>query len=148
MRDMQQSKVYSAEFFLLSVLDRAAECPSYNFYGSMLTLPPEIRFGSLEATQTYVDKVLGAGCVKVRQRKGNAAAHYCAGVIAVPMPERGQHWAQREIVILHECAHHLTNDYHGPQFAGTLLHLIATHLGPEVALLLRDAYQQQGVQVA
>jgi putative metallohydrolase (TIGR04338 family) len=94
-----------------------------------------------------VDQVVGAGEVKVRERKGSAKAHYeHTGVIAVHTENRGQRWAMREIVILHEIAHHLTKgDGHGALFAGTLLDLVGERIAPEVALLLTDAYCMHGV---
>ncbi len=59
-RDAQRSKVYAAEEFVRTLFDRAAEhgSSSVEFFGAQLTLPPEARFGSLDAVQRYVDDVL------------------------------------------------------------------------------------------
>ncbi|WP_261862407.1 TIGR04338 family metallohydrolase, partial [Mycobacterium montefiorense] len=78
---------------------------------TQLTLPPEARFGSVDAVRSYVDQVLtmpavaarwpDAGAVAVRARRGMTAAHYESGdggaVIAVP--ERQSTWALRELVV-------------------------------------------------
>ncbi len=59
-RDSQRAKVYAAEEFVRTLFDRAAEhgSNSVEFFGTQLTLPPEARFGSLDAVQRYVDDVL------------------------------------------------------------------------------------------
>lgn len=153
MRDSQQAKVYGAEQMVRKIIDRSAPGQPVHLHGSTLTLPPEVKFGSLEATQAYVDRVLGPGQVKVRERKGNTKAHYepFTATIAVPAPERGRHWAQREIVILHEIAHHLTRTTrpaHGPEFCAEFLRLVHEYMGPEIHLLLLDALHQNGVSIS
>lgn len=96
-----------------TLFDRAAERGnrSVEFFGAQLTLPPEARFGSVDAVRRYVDQVLtmpavtarwpAAGAVAVRARRGVTAAHYEFGeggaVIAVP--ERQSTWALRELVV-------------------------------------------------
>ena len=121
-RDSQRAKVYAAEEFVRTLFDRAAEhgSTSVEFFGTQLTLPPEARFGSLAAVQRYVDDVLALPAVRrqwpkvaplrVRARRAATAAHYenrdGTGVIAVPDRETAD-WAMRELVVLHEIAHHL-----------------------------------------
>src|SRR5690242_11267443 len=106
-RDVQRSAVYAAEQFVRTLFDRAGERGNraVEFFGTHLTLPPEARFGSVDAVRRYVDQVLtmpavtarwpSAGVVAVRARKGATAAHYEVGdggaVIAVP--ERQSTWA-------------------------------------------------------
>ncbi|MGH3969368.1 MAG: TIGR04338 family metallohydrolase, partial [Mycobacterium sp.] len=65
-RDSQRSKVYAAEEFVRTLFDRAAEhgSRSVEFFGTQLSLPPEARFGSLEAVQRYVDDVLALPAVR------------------------------------------------------------------------------------
>jgi putative metallohydrolase (TIGR04338 family) len=163
LRDSQRSKVYAAEEFARTLFDRAAQHGSraVDFFGMSLTLPPEARFGSVDAVQRYVDQVLAMPAVvarwskqpalTVRPRRGATAAHYevhdGAGVIAVP--ETSTQWALRELVVLHEIAHHLCSvePAHGPEFASTFCELTATVMGPEAGQVLRVLYDKQGVRL-
>lgn len=162
-RDSQRSKVYGAEEFARTLFDRAAEHGSgvIDFFGAALTLPPEARFSSLASVQRYVDQVLAlptvrtawpdAGVLSVRPRRGATAAHYEVrdgdGVIAVPA--QTTRWALRELVVLHEVAHHLcpVNPAHGPQFAATFCELAAAVMGPEAGHVLRVLYDKHGVRL-
>ncbi|MGE2691886.1 TIGR04338 family metallohydrolase [Mycolicibacterium pulveris] len=162
-RDFQRAKVYAAEEFVRTLFDRAGERanPVVEFFGTQLTLPPEGRFASVPAVQRYIDEVLampgvqrrwpGAPPLRVRARRGVAAAHYersaDAAVIAVP-EQRGSGWALRELVVLHEIAHHLCDDPppHGPQFVATFCELTEAVMGPEVAHVLRVVFAKEGVR--
>ncbi|WP_197383268.1 TIGR04338 family metallohydrolase [Mycolicibacterium mengxianglii] len=162
-RDAQRSKVYGAEEFARTLFDRAAEHGSgvVDFFGTALTLPPEARFGSMAAVQRYVDQVLALPTVRarwpglrpltVRPRRGAKAAHYEVrdgdGVIAVP--QSSTQWALRELVVLHEMAHHMctTEPAHGPEFASTFSELAETVMGPEAGLVLRVLYDKHGVRL-
>ncbi|BBY80985.1 TIGR04338 family metallohydrolase [Mycolicibacterium pulveris] len=161
-RDSQRAKVYAAEDFVRTLFDRASERgnPVVEFFGTQLTLPPEGRFGSVSAVQRYVDDVLSLPAVRgrwpggppltVRARRGLSAAHYertdAGAVIAVP--ERRSNWALRELVVLHEIAHHLCDAQppHGPQFVATFCDLAEAVMGPEVAHVLRVVYVKEGVR--
>ncbi len=161
-RDAQRARVYAAEEFVRTLFDRAAQHSSraIDFFGASLTLPPEARFGSVDAVGRYVEDVLalpavsaqwpGAGPIEVRARRGATAAHYerraAGAVIAVP-EQRG--WALRELVVLHEVAHHLDHSdepAHGPGFVGTFCALAAAVMGPEVGYVLRVVYRKEGVE--
>lgn len=144
------------------MFDRADERNTrvVEFFGTQLTLPPEARFASAESVQSYVDDVLSlpavraawpdAGSLRVRPRRGATAAHFervgDAAVIAVP--ESGSRWALRELVVLHEIAHHLCDaePAHGPAFVATMRELAAAVMGPEVAHVLRVVGAGEGVQ--
>jgi putative metallohydrolase (TIGR04338 family) len=157
-RDAQRAKVYAAEEFVRTLFDRAAARGnrSVDFFGTEVTLPPEGRFGSVESVQRYVDDVLAlpgvrqawpaAGTVAVRSRRGVAAAHYENSVIAVP--ERGTGWALRELVVLHELAHHLalTDPPHGAEFVAAMCELTSIVMGAELGYVLRVVYAQEGVR--
>jgi putative metallohydrolase (TIGR04338 family) len=162
-RDAQRSKVYAAEDFVRTLFDRAHEHGNraVDFFGTQLTLPPEGRFGSVEAVQRYVDDVLAldavrrrwpaAGKLTVRARRGISAAHYEYGddadaVIAVP--DRHTTWALRELVVLHEIAHHLcrAEPAHGPEFVAAFCELTEAVMGPEVAYVLRVVYAKESVR--
>jgi putative metallohydrolase (TIGR04338 family) len=160
-RDSQRSKVYAAEQFVRTLFDRAAEhaSRSIDFFGTQLTLPPEARFAAVDAVQRYVDDVLalpsvrtrwpGLTPVAVRGRRGVTAAHYewtpAAATIAVP--ERQTTWALRELVVLHELAHHVAqaDPPHGPEFVAAFGELAEAVMGAEVGYLLRVVYAKEGV---
>ncbi|MER5754352.1 TIGR04338 family metallohydrolase [Streptomyces sp. NPDC002088] len=164
-RDMQVSKVYDAERLVWDVLESLdkTDVRTFDFYGSSLLIPAERKFGDLDGVQRYVDAVLALNWVKadyaraerpitVRARRGRTHAHYepWGAVIAVPPHVNGISWAMREIVIIHEVAHHLTRSAqtHGPEFTQTMLHLVTELVGPEVGLLLTDSYTRHGVRFA
>lgn len=162
-RDSQRAKVYAAEQFVRTMFDRAAQhgSPSVEFFGTQLTLPPEGRFASLKSVQRYVDSVLTLPAVQrewpdasrlwVRSRRAATAAHYenrdGVGTIAVPDRDTAD-WAMRELVILHEVAHHLcqTPPPHGPEFVATICKLAELVMGPEVGHVLRVVYAKEGVR--
>lgn len=159
-RDTQRSRVYAAEEFVRTLFDRAAQHGSsaIDFFGEMITLPPEARFGSVDSVQRYVDEVLnlpavrqrwpGAGPIRVRPRRSATAAHYENAVIAVPDRTRAD-WALRELVVLHEVAHHLCHGpgpAHGSEFTATFCELATVVMGPEVGHVLRVVYAKEGVR--
>lgn len=162
-RDSQRSKVYAAEDFVRTLFDRAAQHGSQavDFFGTQLTLPPEGRFASVPAVQRYVDDVLslravrrqwpGTSPLRVRARRAATAAHYehrdGAGVIAVPDRSTAD-WAMRELVVLHEVAHHLSDARppHGPEFVATICALAELVMGPELGHVLRVVYAKEGVR--
>lgn len=124
--------------------------------GVPLTLPPEARFASVDSVQVYVDRVTGPGRVRVRARAGASGAHYESGpsgaVVAVPAGRDGA-WALRELVVLHELAHHAVAEQgadgaaHGPVFTAAFIDLAARVMGPEAGLALRIVYTESGVAV-
>jgi putative metallohydrolase (TIGR04338 family) len=161
-RDTQRSRVYAAEGFVRTLYDRASQhsSRSIDFFGTPITLPPEGRFGSVESVQRYVDDVLalpavaqrwpGVGRLTVRARRAATAAHYehseTGGVIAVPAAAS---WALRELVVLHEVAHHLAGSVgpaHGPGFVATFCELATMIMGPEAGYVLRVVYAKEGVR--
>ncbi|MEV6277173.1 TIGR04338 family metallohydrolase [Nocardia sp. NPDC051832] len=163
-RDGQRAKVYDAEQLVRGVFDRADEYGSrtVDLYGSQITLPIERRFASVASVQAYADKVLALNWVRaqwdrasvpvrVRSRAGATAAHYEAAdaVLAVPLHTGGTAWALRELVVLHEIAHHLATGFeaaHGPEFCCRYLELVDGVIGPEAALLLRATLLNCGVR--
>jgi len=155
-RDTQRAKVYAAEEFVRTLFDRAAERGNrvVEFFGAQLTLPPEGRFGSAAAVQRYVDDVLAHVGVErpltVRARRGTTAAHYerVGDDATIAVPDRRSTWALRELVVLHEIAHHLSDAEppHGPEFVATFCELAEEVMGPEVAHVLRVVYAKEGVR--
>ncbi len=145
------------------IFDRSVDFPIVEVAGSHLTLPPERKFASLESVQSYVDAVLALDWVRdrwpraarpavVRARAGHSKAHYepLPAVIAIPLHRRGQAWALRELVLLHEISHHLADDResgHGPEFSGRMVDLVGGIVGQEAAFLLRVTMLEGGVRV-
>lgn len=161
-RDFQRGKVYAAEQFVRTLFDRAAEHGSgaIDFFGSPLTLPPEGRFASVDSMQRYVDSVLnhprvrrrwpGIAPVTVRPRRGVIAAHYERrdGDAVIAVPARHDRWALRELVVLHEIAHHVCDATppHGPEFVAAFCELAGLVMGPEVEHVLKVVYLKEGVR--
>ncbi len=160
-RDAQRAKVYAAEGFVRTMFDRAAERgnPVVDFFGTQLTLPPEARFGSAESVQAYVDDVLAhpavrerwrAAPLRVRPRRGATAAHYerAGNAATIAVPEGRAAWALRELVVLHEIAHHLADadPPHGPEFVAVYCELVGAVMGAEAAHVLRVVYAKEGVR--
>ncbi|WP_068068140.1 TIGR04338 family metallohydrolase [Nocardia xishanensis] len=166
-RDTQRANVYDAEQLVRGMFDRADEYGNrtVELYGSHLTLPVERRFASVASVQTYAEKVLALNWVRaqwdraeapvrVRSRAGATAAHYEAAdaVLAVPLHTGGTAWALRELVVLHELAHHLEPAPgevapHGPEFCTRYLELVDGVIGPEAALVLRTTMLSCGVRI-
>jgi putative metallohydrolase (TIGR04338 family) len=161
-RDGQRAKVYAAEQFVRTLFDRVHEHGNgtVEFFGANVTLPPEARFASVDSVQRYVDDVLrlpsvrerwpDAEALTVRARRGATAAHYehDGRLSTIAVPERDTTWALRELVVLHEIAHHLcrTEPPHGPEFVAAFCELAGTVMGPEVAHVLRVIYAKEGVR--
>lgn len=162
-RDSQRSKIYDVQHLVMRVFDRAADFPTMEVAGSHMTVPVERKFASIENVQSYVDAFLALSWVretwpravipvKVRIRAGDQAAHYerQSATMAVPGHVGGTAWAMRELVILHELAHHLDptgEPAHSAEFAGILLDVIGEIIGPEAALLMRVTMGDVGVKV-
>ena len=89
--------------------------------------------------------------LSVRARRAATAAHYeyrdGTGVIAVPDRDTAD-WALRELVVLHEVAHHLcqAEPPHGPEFVATICALTELVMGPELGHVLRVVYAKEGVR--
>jgi putative metallohydrolase (TIGR04338 family) len=160
--------VYAAEEFVRLLFERSAQHGSgvIDFFGTALTLPPEGRFGSLDSVQRYIDEVLAMPAIRerwgppaplgVRSRRASTAAHYemrdGSGVIAISAAQGSgseSDWAMRELVVLHEIAHHLCGGdgpAHGSEFVSTYCELAGLVMGAEVGHVLRVVYAKEGVR--
>ena len=162
--DGQRTRVYEAEALVRRIFDRSVDYPTVDLAGSHLTLPPERKFASLDSVQRYLDAVLALNWVRarwprastpvtVRARAGQARAHYerCPPVVAVPLHQGANAWALRELVLLHEVAHHLADDAaepaHGADFTGRMVELVDGIVGAEAAFLLRVTLVESGAAV-
>jgi putative metallohydrolase (TIGR04338 family) len=157
MTDPQRSLVYEAEQSLANLIDRRLDFPVVSAFGSRVTLPDDRKFGDLDSVQRYVDAVLtldwvaaSPNSVRVRARAGATKAEYefATATIAVPPHRVGGRWAMRELVVLHELAHHLSQAAdHGPAFTTPFLELVTELVGPEAGFLLRSGWLAAGVAV-
>ncbi len=145
------------------ILDRSAEFPVVQLAGSSVTLPIERKFGDIASVQRYVDAVLelpwvrqewlnAATPVTVRERQGPARAHYerVGHTIALPLHRGTTAWALRELVVLHEIAHHFAEpieEPHGPEFTARLLRLVDCVIGAEAAFVLRVSLLDVGAAI-
>lgn len=165
MRDSQRQRVYDAEHQVRRQLELAAAgARTITVAASTLVLPLEVRFGTLDAAQRYTDAVVATDAfvrrfpraagvpLRLRARRGDRHAHYEApDTIAVHDAVAGSGWALRELVLLHEIAHHAaTHDLpagpaHGPAYTGAVVRLVTDAMGPEVGLLLTTAFAEHGV---
>jgi putative metallohydrolase (TIGR04338 family) len=158
--DPQRARVYEAESVVAGLIDRRVDFPVVDAYGSRIVVPDDRKFGEIESVQRYADAVLAldwvrraaphrAGVrVRVRARAGATRAEYeeLTGTIAVPPHAVGGRWAMRELVVLHELAHHLSpGGEHGPPFVAVLIELVDGLLGSEAGFLLRSALFDAGV---
>jgi putative metallohydrolase (TIGR04338 family) len=161
--DRQRGRVYEAESVVHGLVDRRTQFPVVEAYGSRLVVPDDRKFGDIDSVQRYVDAVLAldwvrrlspvrsALPVRVRARAGATKAEYemPTNTIAVPTHRVGGRWAMRELVVLHELAHHLSGGAdHGAEFVTVLLCLVAELVGAEAGFLLRSALLDAGASVA
>lgn len=147
--DPDRAAVYAAEDQWTAVVDRGG---TVDFFGSMLTVPVQRRFGDLSAVREYVEWVcasVGLAPPEVRARRGHTRAHYESDSLTIAIPGMDTSlagaWAARESVVLHEIAHHwsyVTHSSlsHGVTFRSAMVELTASTLGDEAALILRAGY--------
>lgn len=165
MSDYQRQKVYDAEQALRRTFDLVSQgADTIEIHNSTVVLPQEVRFGNLDGVQRYIDQVQATEWyntafprpaqqrrVTVRQRKTAHKAHYEYAGATIAMFDshmaRDPRWAMREVVVLHELAHHVARDQHGPEFVGAFLFLIKHAMGPEAWLLAMDAFVSGGVDI-
>lgn len=67
-----------------------------------------------------------------RVEDGRGRRHACGSREAIKLPR----WARSRPVVLHECAHGLSDDRHGPRFVARYVELLVTFLGFERTALL------------
>ena len=152
-RDAARSRVYDVEQQVTDMIDRGADVL---FHGERLSLAPDRKFGQVADVQRYLDwlrKHEWAGPQTprplVRVRRGAAKAHWTAPA-TIALPDAA--WARRELVVLHEYAHHLVwhesagaDSGHGPPFCRTFAELVRQAVGPQAGLVLIDAFATAGL---
>lgn len=162
-RDFQQQRVYDAENIVRRLFDnaRTGRNPVVVLNGATLTLPPEALFGDLQSAETYANRVLSLpgvreefgdpASVRVRRRRGLHRAHYEPRGAVIAIPDDVQ-WALRELVLLHELAHHLdpsqhdtSHCAHGPEFVDTYFTLLELVMAPEAGLAARIIFRDSDI---
>lgn len=118
---------------------------------SVFEIPQEYKFKNMEDVQHYCDRALvlvnrANSPVVVRSAHANQSkAHYLSGGIYLPNRST-ESWAWRELVVLHELAHHISQgDGHGQNFSGAMVYLVTEMVGAELGFLLRMEYLKEGV---
>ncbi|MFC9434761.1 TIGR04338 family metallohydrolase [Nocardia sp. NPDC057030] len=161
-RDIHRSRVYRAEQRLWNLLDDADRTGEriVELSGAPICLPVEKRLPDIEAVAAYLDGVLALRAVRrcygraelpltVRARRGaRAHGHYepATATIAISMHDPR---AVRELLLLHELAHHLQpprSSGHGPEFCRVYSDLIHHAMSPQTAGLLRAYLADTGVR--
>lgn len=150
-RDTNRAAVYAAEDQLGGLLDRGGVV---DFHGSTFDLPAERKFGDAAGVQRYLDAVRetrwGYGQTPrplVRRRRGaTKAVWHAPAEIAVPESTR---WALRELVALHEYAHHVNHHVNGGsghdrRFCLVHVELVSEALGSAAGTLLLATYSESG----
>ena len=153
-RDRHRARVYAAESLVCRIFDTADRTAgrTVELHGSTLTLPVERRFASVESVQHYLDQVLALGWVRATWPEraavpchGPATRRPVAGALRaadrddrVPPHVHNRAWALRELVVLHELAHHLAADGSrqrtAPEFVDRLSTLVGEIVGPEAGV--------------
>lgn len=163
-RDKERQRTYNAEFIVREFSER--EGATMELFGTKVTWPVERRFGELDHVRDYVAWVMrqpwfvelfpraAAVPVKVRYRRGDRAAHYeLPATIAVNAPGNKVGWAMREIVVLHELAHHvhehegMPGSVHGAEFRGVFCRLVTEVIGPEAGWILQITFWDSALAV-
>jgi hypothetical protein len=78
-----------------------------------------------------------------RVTDGRGRRHACGSRQAIKLPR----WARTRAIVLHECAHGLAADLHGPEFVAVYVDLLARFAGLDPAAL-RASTDAAGVAVA
>jgi putative metallohydrolase (TIGR04338 family) len=164
--DPDRRAVYRAEDAVTRLLDLVTpDHPTVLAHGSEFVPEPEARFSEPADVARHVERVLTHLVahdhdfdgrqrvpVVVRERRGARSAHYetDTATLAIPPRRRDGAWALRELVVLHELAHHLCppapdRAAHGPEFRATCLRLLESVGSPVVAHLLQTSYAVEGL---
>jgi putative metallohydrolase (TIGR04338 family) len=138
MRDVQKARLYKAEQAVRPLSQ------STGSFSAAVSLIEEVQ-ESLKVSQVFGDPAP----LSVAQYFGTASAFYTPGYdrITLPPEEPEGSWAYNRLVILHEIAHHLSIDHHGPRFAGAFLYLTREFEGDTIADALAASFTKHKVRV-
>lgn len=74
---------------------------------------------------------------------GRGRKHACGSRDVIKLPR----WARHRTIVLHECAHGMTNDGHGPEFVACYIRLLGRYVSMNEMDLCRSAHAA-GLRVA
>lgn len=138
MRDIQKARLYKAE----QAVRLAHGTDKVSYAGAV----EYIR--TVEASDAYVLTFCDPPRLNVSQFFGSSKAYYTPGTDTLTLPAASDGaWAYNSLVLLHEMAHHLEIDSHGPRFAGAFLYLVRTFEGDDAADALVASFTKNGVRV-
>ena len=89
------------------------------------------------------DRAQEAGWQPPEVKDGRGRRHACGSREVIKLPR----WARTRPIVLHECAHGLAPDKHGPRFVATYLDLLERFMNLDRATLLQSLLQA-GIRVA
>lgn len=137
-RDFQRKRVYRAE----SRADIGKGYPEKDII-SWSNIVSYVK--SITTDSRFVDRY-GVKTIEVKDGRGTRIARGWGGrfvdwgVVSLPK------WARSRLVTLHEIAHTITDDKHGPEFCGEFMWLVYTFIGEDVYLKLRASFIGGGVK--
>ena len=114
-RDFQRSRLYRWEAACILMLDLK---------------PLSLMACRTLVAEVFVDR-LGPDVPPPDVEDGRGRRHAAGSRLAIKLPR----WARRRSIVLHECAHGLSTDGHGPDFVRTYLDLLVDFMGFERARL-------------
>lgn len=151
-----KQRVYNAEFALRDIFSNCTVSRTAVVHGTTVTLPDERRFGALETVQAYADAVIdmvghhyGVKPVKVIEGRKSLRRKAYWDWDRIVLPKRDvTSWAWREIVVLHELAHHMTPGAgHNTEFCAAFVHLLKEIMGPEAGWLMTVLLADNGIEI-
>jgi hypothetical protein len=109
-------------------------------------LPHDRKLLPLQACRDLTAEVfahrLGADALPPRVEDGRGRRHAAGSRTVIKLPR----WARTRPIVLHECAHGLATDGHGPDFVRAYVELLVEFMGLERAVL-EDSLRADGVRV-
>ena len=139
MRDVQCRKVYAAEQSIRHLSEPVGS------FGAAVEY-----IAKTQAEPWFIAAFGNSAPLSVSQFFGTNKAFYTPGrdMITLPPEETAGMWAYSPLVLLHEIAHHVEIDDHGPRFAGAFLYMVqqTDTVDDITSFALQLAFQQHGVR--
>lgn len=123
---------------------------TYDFHGSTMYIPKEVRFATLKDVESYVnrviqhpdlsDRVSSDQIVTINPSKYSNMGRSQHESSSISLPDNYEH--RREILVLHELAHMLASSGHGESFRAMYYKLLRICMGYEIAFIMRDLIER------
>ncbi len=133
---MSDAATYGPEWRIRQVLE-TPDVP-FKMHGVTITVPHERKFGHIDTVRKYVEHVCTSEGFSVpavvESKKLKNRAYYEPLGVRITMPNFDKaRWAWREIVVLHEIAHHMQPfQGHSDPFQKTFADLLGKYIGSEI----------------